>query len=180
MKHRKKTSLRPAAPTGKEQTFGKDEIIVSKTDTKGIITYANDVFVRVAGYSEEELVGRPHNLIRHPAMPRCIFRFLWDTLKDGREIFAYVVNLARDGSHYWVFAHVTPSFDTSDNIIGYHSNRRLPRRDALEKIIPIYEALLSEEKKHPLPEDAIRAGMALLHNTLSKAGVTYEEFIFTL
>ncbi|MBL4885738.1 MAG: PAS domain S-box protein [Planctomycetaceae bacterium] len=73
--------------TGIEQTFKEDEIIVSKTDLKGIITYANPVFLRVAGYSEREVLGRPHNLIRHPAMPRCVFKLLWDTLEQGEEIF---------------------------------------------------------------------------------------------
>ena len=113
-------------PTGVERTFGEDEIIVSKTDAKGIIRYANGVFLRVSGYEEADVLGQPHNIIRHPEMPRCIFRLLWDTIASGEEIFAYVLNLAADGAHYWVFAHVTPSFGPRGEIIGYHSNRRLP------------------------------------------------------
>ncbi len=74
-------------PTGRERTFHEDEIIVSKTDLKGVITYANQVFVRVAGYSEQELLGQPHNLIRHPDMPKCVFKLLWDTISQGNEIF---------------------------------------------------------------------------------------------
>ena len=118
-------------PTGIESHFGKDEIIVTKTDRKGLITYANDVFQRVSGYSEEELIGQQHNIIRHPDMPRCVFKLLWDTIEGGKEIFAYVVNLSKNGNHYWVLAHVTPTFDAGGRIIGYHSNRRKPRPEAV-------------------------------------------------
>lgn len=95
-------------PTGREQTLETDEIIVSKTDLKGVITYANDVFLRVAGWTEDDIVGEAHNCIRHPDMPRCVFQLLWDTLATGEEIFAYVLNLTKRGDHYWVLAHVTP------------------------------------------------------------------------
>ena len=119
---------RPVRPTGVERTFGQDEIIVSKTDLKGRITYANRVFLQVAGYTEREVLGAPHSLIRHPDMPRSVFQLLWDTIQGGREVFAYVVNLAKNGDHYWVLAHVTPTFDDAGKIVGYHSMRRLPAR----------------------------------------------------
>lgn len=111
--------------TGVERYFDEEEVIVSKTDVKGIITYANRVFLRVAGYDEEGLLGRPHNIIRHPDMPRCVFKLLWDKLEQQEEVFAYVVNLAKNGDHYWVFAHVTPSIDRRSRVVGYHSNRRV-------------------------------------------------------
>jgi PAS domain S-box-containing protein len=113
-------------PTGRETTFGEEEIIVSKTDPRGVVTYANQVFIRVSGYKEEEILGKPHNLIRHPDMPRCVFHLLWTQLKAGREIFAYVKNMARNGDHYWVWANVTPTFDNSGRIVNFHSNRRRP------------------------------------------------------
>jgi PAS domain S-box-containing protein len=122
---------RAIRPTGIENILGEEELIVSKTDLKGRITYANDVFIRMAKYSWKELVGAPHSLVRHPQMPRCVFKLLWDTLQAKQEIFAYVVNLAKDGSHYWVFAHVTPTLDDDGNIVGYHSNRRKPDRPAI-------------------------------------------------
>ncbi|MBT3307547.1 MAG: PAS domain S-box protein [Alphaproteobacteria bacterium] len=78
--------------TGVERFFEDDEIIVSKTDLKGRVTYANRVFLRLAGYTEQEVLGQPHSIIRHPEMPRCVFKLLWDTLEDGKEIFAYVIN----------------------------------------------------------------------------------------
>ena len=96
--------------TGVERTFGEDEIIVSKTDLTGRITYANDVFLRISGYAEAEVLGQPHSIIRHPGTPRAVFSLLWRTIESGREIFAYVVNRAKNGDHYWVLAHVTPTF----------------------------------------------------------------------
>ena len=81
------TTLNPSL-TGVERHFDDDEIIVSKTDLKGRITYGNRVFFRLAGYTEKECLGQPHSLIRHPEMPRCIFKLLWDTVEDKQEIFA--------------------------------------------------------------------------------------------
>lgn len=171
------TSVRP---TGVERTFGAEEIIVSKTDRKGIIRYANGVFLRVSGYEEDDVLGQPHNLIRHPDMPRCIFKLLWDTIAAGQEIFAFVLNLAADGAHYWVFAHVTPSFGPRGEIVGYHSNRRLPDPCQINAIAPIYAALLAEERKHSRTPDAIEAGTAMLHQLLHDRGLTYDEFVWSV
>lgn len=167
-------------PTGKERFFGEDDIIVSKTDRRGIITYANDIFQQVAGFTEKELLGQPHNLIRHPEMPQCVFRVLWQVIESGKEIFAYVVNQSKNGDHYWVFAHVTPTFDEMGQICGYHSNRRLPGRDAVAKIKPIYAALLAEERRHPDSEAGIKAALELLSAELAKLGMDYEQFVFSL
>jgi PAS domain S-box-containing protein len=167
-------------PTGREHTFRENEIIVSKTDLKGIITYANQVFVRVAGFSEDELLGQPHNLIRHPDMPRCVFKLLWDTVSQGNEIFAYVINLCRTGDHYWVLAHVTPSFDATGKITSYHSSRRVPDRAALDKVIPIYDLLLKEENSHRDWREGMQAATEILLAHLDQAGVRYDEFVFSL
>ena len=132
------------ALTGVERFFDVDDIIVSKTDLKGRITYANDVFLEIAGYTEQEVLGQPHSMIRHPDMPRCIFKLLWDTIQGGQEIFAYVINRCKNGDHYWVYAHVTPSKGVGGEIVGYHSNRRVPERSIVEKtIIPLYQELKS-------------------------------------
>jgi len=165
-------------PTGRERTFGLDEIIVSKTDPKGILTYANRVFLDVAGYTEDEVIGQPHNCIRHPDMPRCVFELLWSTIQSGREIFAYVVNLAKNGDHYWVLAHVTPTFDASGNIVGYHSNRRVPDRSAVQKIIPIYRTLCEVESGFAHRKEAIRASTEELTRVL--AGTPYDEMVWSL
>lgn len=167
-----------ATLTGVERFFDDNEIIVSKTDTKGKLTYVNDVFLRLASYNEKECLGQPHNMIRNPEMPRCIFKLLWDTIQDGKEIFAYVVNRSANGDHYWVLAHVTPSRDANGSIIGYHSNRRTPNREILEStIIPLYKTLLAEEKKHANSKDGMAASMKILTDILEEKGVEYGEFI---
>ena len=171
---------RAVRPTGIENILGEDELIVSKTDLKGRIIYANDIFLRMAKYSWRELVGAPHSLVRHPDMPRCVFKLLWDTLQAKQEIFAYVVNLAKDGSHYWVFAHVTPTLDNDSNIVGYHSNRRKPDREPIEKISQIYKALCKEESRHANAKDGMRAGLDMMVGLLKQQGVGYDEFVLSL
>ncbi|MCW8837023.1 MAG: PAS domain-containing protein [Rhodospirillales bacterium] len=167
--------------TGVERFFDDDEFIVSKTDLKGRITYANRVFSRVAGYTQQEVLGAPHSIVRHPDMPRCVFKLLWDTIQDGREIFAYVINRAKNGDHYWVNAHVTPSFDSDGKINGYHSNRRTPDRKVLEgAVIPLYQALLAEEQKHADRKEGMEASFSMVVNLLQENGVTYDEWFFSL
>jgi len=166
--------------TGIERAFGDDEIIVSKTDAKGRITYANRVFQTVAGYTEEELLGRAHNIVRHPHMPRCVFKYLWNTIASGNEVFAYVINRAKNGDHYWVFAHVTPSFDHHGKIVGYHSNRRSPSRCAIDKVRCLYDTLLATERKHATPHDQWTASLPVFTKFLESQSTTYEEFVFTL
>lgn len=167
-------------PTGVERTFADDEIIVSKTDPKGRITYVNDVFLRVSAYAEEELIGSPHSMIRHPDMPRSVFRTLWDTLGAGREMFAYIVNLAGDGAHYWVLAHVTPTFGPGGEIVGFHSNRRTAAPAALAAVHPVYEDLLREERRHANAQDAVAAGSRMLEERLNNLGVSYDEWVWSL
>jgi PAS domain S-box-containing protein len=167
-------------PTGKEVYFQEDEIIVSKTDLTGKIMYANDIFLKIAGFSEEEVLGMPHSLIRHPDMPRAIFKLFWDTLSSGNEIFAYVCNMCKNGDHYWVLAHATPSFDEQGQIIGYHSNRRVPERSAVEAAQTLYRTLLTEERRHTDPRKGLDASYALLRNLLENAGKPYEEFIWSV
>lgn len=168
------------APNGQERTFGANELIVSKTDRKGHITYANDVFVRISQYDPGDLVGRPHNVIRHPEMPRGVFALLWNTIAEGRELFAVIDNLASDGAHYWVLAHVTPTLDETGSIIGYHSNRRLPERAMIESIKPLYRRMLAEESRHNRAAEAAQAGARLLDEHLAELGRTYDEFIWTI
>lgn len=167
-------------PTGREVTFGDDEVIVSKTDPTGRITYVNQVFKQIAGYSEAELLGQPHSIIRHPDMPRCVFKLLWDTLQAGSELFAYVKNMNKAGDHYWVFAHVTPTFDGSGRIVGYHSNRRTPNRQALGKVEPLYAQLLAEENRHANRKEGMESAYRVLTAALEQQGVAYDQFVFSL
>jgi PAS domain S-box-containing protein len=167
-------------PTGQERTFGADELIVSKTDPRGVITYANDVFLRVSGYEMGEVIGQPHNLIRHPEMPRAVFALLWETLGRGQEIFAYINNLAQDGAHYWVLAHVTPSYDARGTVIGYHSSRRKPAQRAVEAVQPLYARLLTEERQHPTAKAAVAASSRLLTDILAEQGGSYDDLIWSI
>lgn len=167
-------------PTGREATFKKEEIIVSKTDEKGRITYANQVFLKVSGFAEEEVIGAPHNLIRHPDMPRCVFKYLWEVIQGGDEIFAYVLNMCKSGDHYWAYGLVTPSYGIGGQLIGYHSSRRLPSPKAIETITPIYNQLLAEEKRHTNAKDGLNASYAMLNDLLAQQGQTYDQFVHSL
>lgn len=163
--------------TNKERFFDNDDIIVSKTDLKGRITYANQTFLDIADYKEKEVLGQPHSLIRHPDMPRSIFKLLWDTLQNEQEIFAYVKNRTKNGDHYWVIAHVTPSRNAQGKVIGYHSNRRVPDRAVLdETIIPLYQELLAIEQKSDR-KTGLENSYTKLANVLQDQGLAYDEFI---
>ena len=175
-----KTVWKCPIPTDHECFFGEDEIIVSKTDTHGIIRYGNRVFINISGYSESELLGMPHSLLRHPDMPRCVFKLLWDTIAAGNEIFAYVKNLAKNGNYYWVHAHVTPTFDNNGKIVGYHSNRRVPNRPAVTKMEALYRRLNDIESSHSDWRKGMAAAGLELNQTLENAGVEYTTFIFSL
>ncbi len=168
-------------PTGKEVFFDKNELIVSKTNLKGQITYANDIFVDIAGYTMDEVIGKPHNMIRHPHMPRCIFKMLWDTLQSGSELFAYVMNMTKNGNHYWVLAHVTPSFDTNNNIIGYHSTRRVPNPKIIQgNIIPLYNDLKKIEDAPSSKKDGLENSEEKLLGIMKEKNTEYDEFISSL
>jgi PAS domain S-box-containing protein len=155
------------------------DFIVSKTDLKGRITYFNRIFVEFSGYKESELMGAPHNLIRHPDMPRGVFKFLWDTLGQKKECFAYVKNMCKDGSFYWVFANVTPDLDAQGNVLGYFSVRRRAKPGAIAVIADVYKAMLDAENRAG-PKDACDASLALLTGVLNQKGVSYEQLVLSL
>jgi PAS domain S-box-containing protein len=162
-------------PSSLERVMKDDDFIISKTDTKGHITYCNEIFMDMSMMCEDELLGKPHNIIRHPDMPRVIFQTLWEHIRNGKEIFAYVKNLSKDGSYYWVFANITPSYDKNQHIIGYYSVRIKPSKDALKVIKPLYEKLLSLEKR-----EGLDASKEYLTTLLKEKGVNYDEFIISL
>lgn len=158
-----------------EYFLNDNEFIVSKTDLTGKITYCNTSFMRLAKAKIEELLHKPHNIIRHPDMPRIVFKLLWDRIKNKQEIFAFVKNQSLDGGFYWVFANVTASVDLNDKIIGYYSVRRKPRAEAVKFIEPIYKQLLEAERFGGLV-----ASEKLLNEILSQNNTTYDELINNL
>lgn len=160
---------------GQEMFFGDNEFIVSKTDTSGKIIYGNELFIQISGYSEAELLNRPHNILRHPDMPATIYKHLWDHIRQKEEVFAYVINRTKNQDYYWVFAHITASLDDNERITGYHSVRRKPDLRAVNAIKPLYQSLLIAERN-----GGIRAGEALLASELAKHKVSYDEFVLSL
>ena len=111
-----------------ETPYPHGKLIVSRTDTRGIMTQCNQSFVEMSGYSEAELIGQPHCLLRHPDMPAAAFRDLWETVQAGRQWHGYVKNLRKDGGHYWVYATVVPNV-RDGRIVGFTSVRREPSRE---------------------------------------------------
>ncbi|MBV5321470.1 MAG: PAS domain-containing protein [Sulfuricurvum sp.] len=158
-----------------ELIFGEEQFIVSKTDLNSKITYGNALFIEMSGYNEFELLGEAHNILRHQDMPSVVFKLLWSRIKDGKEIFAYVKNKTKNGDFYWVFAHVTPSFNSNREITHYHSVRRKPSDKALNIIKPLYTSLLQSERN-----SGINASEALLNQILKDKGQSYDEFILSL
>jgi len=153
-----------------------NDFIISKTDLKGRLTYVNKIFMTMAGYTEDELLGKPHNIIRHPDMPRAVFKLLWQRVQNQKEIFAYVINKTKNGDDYWVYANVTPSIDERGNTIGYYSVRRKPNPKALVIIKELYAKMLQAEKS-----GGIESSMKILEDALHEnGGISYDEFIISI
>ncbi|KYJ86276.1 PAS domain-containing protein [Sulfurovum riftiae] len=133
-------------PIDQEFKF-QDGLIVSSTDLKGIITYANRTFCKIAGYTKQELTGKNHNIVRHPDMPKAAFKELWDMIKAGKEWTGIVKNLRKDGLYYWVYSHITPIMNDNGEIVGYTAARRPATQAEIDEVIPVYKALVEEENK---------------------------------
>ena len=147
--------------------------IVSKTDTKGIIEYGNDYFVEVSGYQESELIGKPHNIIRHPDMPKIVFKLMWDRIQSNQNIFAIVKNRAKDGQAYWVVTEFEAKFDKlSNKIVSYTAYRKAAPQKSIDAIVPIYAKLLEIEK-----ESGMEGSENYLRGFLEEQGKSYDEFV---
>lgn len=170
--------MRPTiTPTRTEVKLGYDELIVSKTDVSGRITYANKVFMRICDFPEEALLGQPHNIIRHPDMPRGVFHGLWHTLKQGREFFGLVKNMTSHGDFYWVLANVRPDF-VGRECVGYFSVRRCPARGLIAQIEPVYQKMLAFERQGGT--DIPQRSWQWLTDLLAGQGTDYERFFLGL
>ena len=166
-------------PTSVERVMREDDFIVSMTDPKGRISYGNRTFIEFSGYSEAELLGSQHNIIRHPDMPRAVFKLLWDKIQNKEECFAYVKNMSKDGGFYWVFTNVTPNLDLSGNITGYFSVRRKPKLSGIQAVTGLYAAMLAAEKKAG-SANAIAAATAVLVDLLKEKGLSYDELVLAI
>lgn len=137
--------MKKITPNDKERKLNVNDFIVSKTDTKGRITYVNSVFVEISLFTESDLIGMPHSIVRHPDMPKAAFLDLWTTIKKGHEWRGLVKNLCKDGCFYWVDAYVVPNVDENNQIVGYTSMRRRPSSEEISNIEPVYRKMISEE-----------------------------------
>lgn len=117
-----------------------DHFLVSQTDEKGIITFANEDFVNIAGYSLSEMIGKQHNIVRHPDMPKAAFKALWDTIKSGKIWTGFVKNRAKSGDFYWVYATIMQTTNC-DGSRAYISARRKPNRDEIAEAEALYRTL---------------------------------------
>jgi PAS domain S-box-containing protein len=159
-------------PIDEEIKFSKKKFIVSKTDINGIITFANKNFCDVSGYSEEELIGVPHNIVRHPDMPRTIFFLVWSSLLRGEPVSGVVKNLAKSGKYYWVIADFDIKKDMDGNIKSLIAFRRAAPQNVIDVIEDLYESMLNIEKRH-----GMEGSLAYLEAYLDEKEMNYEEFL---
>jgi len=153
-------------PIDEEIKLNPKRYIVSETDAKGKITYCNDYFMEVSGYNEEELIGKAHNIVRHPDMPKVVFKLLWETISAGKNINALIKNLAKDGRYYWIFTEFEIRKNTATGeIIGYHAARKSISKHVIEVIADLYAELLEIEKI-----DSIEVAQTYLVNFLKEKG----------
>lgn len=160
-----------------EVAFPDNQIIVSKTDTQSLITYCNQTFIDISGFNEQELLGQPHNIIRHPDMPMSVYKTLWQTISKQTEFFGLVKNRCKNGDYYWAFANITASHDLNGRIIGYYSVRRKPTLSLINLLEPIYAEMLSIEKQHSNKEQAMNLSWDYLMNEIEGLG---EDYVATL
>lgn len=157
--------------SGNDITITQKDMIVSSTDRKGNIIYANDVFCNIAGYTREEVLNQPHNMIRHEDMPKAIFKLLWERVSNGQVIYAFVKNKAKNGDYYWVKAYVKPIVQNGE-VVKMTSYRKPLNEYAKNFISKLYSQLVEYEKTHTVDES-----LAFLQNYLDDRGLTYDQFI---
>ena len=151
------------------------DIVVSKGNEAGDITYANPIFVKLSGYTMGELLDKPHSILRHPDMPKLIFKFLWDNLKAGNDVFAFVKNRSKDGGFYWVLAHVRVAENPDGSFRNYVSTRKMMTAKAREVIEPLYAKMLEAENA-----SGMAGSLKVLEKFLSDNGASLATFNETM
>ena len=163
-------------PVNQEIILDPEKTILSKTDKKGIILYANDYFVEICGYSVGELMGQPHNIIRHPDMPKVVFELLWRRILDKKNIHAVVKNLAKDGRYYWVVTDFTVDANPeTGNIVGLYAHRKAAPRHIIEQVEKVYKNLLEIEKA-----SGFAASLRFFVGFLEEKGMDYDQWVASL
>ena len=170
------TTIERPTPIDREVQWDKTKTLISETDVKGTITNVNDVFCAVAHYSASELIGQPHNLIRHPDMPKLIFKLLWDNLKVGNNFVGVIKNLAKTGEYYWVVTDFEMRRDAMGNITHYIGRRKsVPEAAINNYLAPFYESLLKMEKI-----GGVELSSRFFKNYLTKQGKDYIDFVISI
>ena len=145
--------------TQKEYKFPAHHRLISSTDKRGVIQHCNSAFVEASGFSREELIGKNHNIIRHPDMPASVFKEMWRTLESGQSWIGLVKNRRKNGDHYWVSAFVTPVYE-GKSVVGYESVRVPALNDEIARASSVY-ARMQEGKSAVSPMS--RLGQGLMH-----------------
>lgn len=163
--------------TGKERPLLRSEIISSRTDQRGVITFINRTFTQVTGYTSEEAIGVPHNIIRHPDMPRALYKILWDAIKSGEQFFGVTKNRCKNGDYYWTLGYFQPDFNAQGLIIGFRSTRKGLEDDNLkQEFEDLYKSVRQEELKYPRPQQ-VEVGVIKLSKELKRHGFSdYQAF----
>ena len=163
-------------PIDKEVGWNKSQVVISETDVYGRITNVNDVFCNVCGYSPEEMIGQPHSIIRHPDMPKLVFKLLWDNLKVGNNFIGVIKNLAKSGEYYWVITDFEMRRDASGNITHYIGRRRsVPEAAIKDYLAPFYDSLLKMERI-----GGVELSSRFFKNYLAKQGKDYVDFVISI
>ncbi|RBW59293.1 histidine kinase [Tenacibaculum sp. E3R01] len=171
-----KISPKPIKIINEEVKWDKTQTIISKTDIHGTILYMNDAFEEASEYNKIELIGEPHNIIRHPDMPKVAFKVLWNALKKGENFHAIVKNLTRTGRYYWVITDFTVDKNEQGEITGYTGRRKAVPNGVIEKIEPLYKTLLEIEKIKGEKASELYFDAFLKEETKK----TYDEFVIDL
>ena len=151
------------------------KMIISKTDAQGNIIYVNKEFCRISGFERTELIGKPHNIIRHTEMPRGVFKLFWQTLQSGNEFNGFIKNRCKNNDYYWVFATVSPWFGADGKTLqGYFSARRIAKPEGIEFFSDIYKSMLAKESCLS-GADAPTASMTYLTHLCEERGLSYDQ-----
>lgn len=163
--------------TGHEIILSSHDTIQSRTDSRGVITFANPTFARISGYSREELVGSPHNIVRHPNMPRGVYYALWQIIQAGEEFFGFVNNRCKNGDNYWVFTRVGPHYNSEGDIDAYSSVRIMPKREAVARWSKIYDRIVAVEQALPREKQVAAGYETLLKHIRKSRGKNLTELV---
>ena len=161
-------------PINNEIILDPSKVIMSKTDYKGVIQYANEYFMNICGYEEYELMGKPHNVIRHPDMPKVIFKFMWERLRKGENIYAVVKNLAKDGSYYWVMTTFETTYDEDGDILAHYARRKAVPIKARKTFEDLYKRIIKIENQNE------EVAEKFFYGFIEDSGKTYDDLFLSV